>query len=181
MHCFYSAFFLANRSFEFTTMQTLQNPSALNHRFIAFATHALLAIAKWSLFVLPIVFAIVFLKAKYVLHYGETLRKLRIHHKALSNGPVRRYFENFFNERVNQSDQITGACTQCGNCCLEKQCVFLEPMDDDKFGCGIYSSPFRNLSNCGGFPISQEDITRYDCPGYVLTSKVIKIAVAQTS
>jgi hypothetical protein len=139
---------------------------------------SLLLLAKFAMPILPIFFGLIFLKPKYIAHYGETLRKLRIHHHALSQGPVHRYFESIFKRRINQSDQISGSCTQCGNCCLNQQCVFLEPIENGKFQCGVYTSPFRRFSNCGAFPISGEDIARYDCPGYELQSKtVIKISV----
>ena len=148
----------------------------LKNSFIRFPAKALLLLAKCSLPVLPFFFGFIFLKAKYVINYRETLQKLRIHHKALSQGPVDRYFESFFAIRMNESSQISGACTQCGNCCLNQQCFFLEPIEDTKFQCGIYNSPFRKLSNCGAFPISGEDIERYECPGYVLHPRnVIKI------
>lgn len=145
---------------------------------ISLLTKALLLGAEYLIFILPLIFCLIFLKTKYVLNYRDTLRKLRIHHKALSQGPVKRYVESFFSVRLNQSDQITGSCTQCGNCCLNKQCVFLEPLTDGKFECGVYSSPFRKFSNCSAFPISEEDIERYDCPGYILTPyPVIKISI----
>jgi len=150
----------------------------LKNHLIRLATRALLLLAKCSLPVLPFFFGLIFLKAKYIIHYRETLSKLKIHHKALSQGPVQRYFESFFAIRLNETNQISGACTQCGSCCLNQQCFFLEPIADEKFQCGIYNSPFRKLSNCGAFPISGEDIDRYECPGYILNHKsVIKIAV----
>ena len=150
----------------------------LKNSFIRIPTEALLLLAKFSIPVLPIFFSLIFLKPKYLLNYRETLQKLKIHHKALSQGPVQRYFESFFEIRLNESSQISGACTQCGSCCLNQQCFFLEPLPEEKFQCGIYNSPFRKLSNCGAFPISGEDIERYECPGYVLSPKtVIKIAV----
>jgi hypothetical protein len=150
----------------------------LKNYLIRLATRALLLLAKYSLPVLPFFFGLIFLKAKYIIHYRETLAKLKIHHKALSQGPVQRYFESFFAIRLNETNQISGACTQCGSCCLNQQCFFLEPIADEKFQCGIYNSPFRKLSNCGAFPISGEDIDRYECPGYILNHKsVIKIAV----
>jgi hypothetical protein len=138
----------------------------------------LLLLAKYALPVLPLIFGIIFLKSKYIIRYGETLRKLRIHHQALSQGPVQRYFDSIFENRINQSTHITGHCTQCGNCCLNQQCVFLEPIDNGKFQCGIYHSAFRKFSNCAAFPISGEDIERYECPGYELHPiRVIKISI----
>jgi hypothetical protein len=148
----------------------------LKNTFIRGSSIALLVLAKYTLPVLPLVFGVIFLKPKYILNYRKTLQKLQVHHKAVSQGPVQRYFESFFDIRLNESGLISGACTQCGSCCLNQQCFFLEPIPDDKFQCGIYNSPFRRLSNCGAFPISGEDIERYDCPGYVLNAKtVIKI------
>ena len=145
---------------------------------ITLPTKALLLGAEYLILILPFIFSLIFLKTKYILNYRDTLQKLRIHHKALSQGPVKRYVESFFSVRLNQSDQITGSCTQCGNCCLDKKCVFLEPLTDGKFECGVYNSPFRRFSNCGTFPISEEDIVRYDCPGYILTPyPVIKISI----
>ena len=150
----------------------------LKNTFIQVLAKALLLLAKVALPVLPFIFGFIFLKTKYILNYRATIQKLKIHHKALSQGPVRRYFESFFAVRLNESSQISGSCTQCGSCCLNQQCFFLEPIPEDKFQCGIYNSPFRKLSNCGAFPISGEDIERYECPGYVLNPKtVIRIAV----
>jgi hypothetical protein len=149
----------------------------LNPHFNQLPAKTLLRLAKFSIPVLPLIFGIIFIKPKYITRYGETLRKLKIHHQALSQGPVQRYFEAIFKSRLNLSSQITGSCTQCGNCCLNQQCVFLEPIDNGKFECGVYLSPFRKFSNCGAFPISGEDIERYQCPGYELQpSRVIKIA-----
>ena len=151
----------------------------LNYQLIRFITFFILLIARAFMWVMPIFFAIIFIKPQFVLNYKETLRKLRIHHTALSQGPVKRYVETFFKARINQTTHISGECTQCGNCCLNKQCVFLEPIEDDKFQCGVYNSPFRKLSNCGAFPISSEDIERYECPGYVFNHyPVIKIKKA---
>jgi len=138
-----------------------------NEQLIQYLTNLLLFFAKSVIWLMPLIFAIIFLKPQYFLNYKDTLRKLRIHHKALSQGPVKRYFENFFKTRIDQTNQISGECNQCGNCCLNQQCVFLEPIEDEKFQCGVYNSPFRKFSNCGAFPISSEDIERYACPGYV--------------
>ena len=60
--------------------------------------------------------------------------------------------------------EIAGSCVQCGNCCMNKRCVFLEPIDNDRYQCGIYHSPLRRWSNCGSFPLHAHDIARYACP-----------------
>jgi hypothetical protein len=59
---------------------------------------------------------------------------------------------------------------QCGNCCLNRQCAFLEPIADGKFQCGIYGSYLRRFSNCGSFPLHAQDIERYQCPSYFVES-----------
>ena len=115
---------------------------------------------------------------RYVRQYRHYVGKFSVHFDALSEGPVRHYLSDVFLQVKQVPDTIEGECVQCGNCCLNKRCAFLEPVGEDKFQCGIYNSPFRKLSNCGAFPISGEDIERYECPGYVLSPKtVIKIAV----
>lgn len=148
----------------------------MNETQVKFLSHFILLTAARIIWLMPLVMGIVFLKPKFVINYKESLRKLRIHHNALSQGPVKRYIESLYKTRLNQSNQITGSCTQCGNCCLNQQCFFLEPMADGKFHCGVYNSLFRKFSNCGAFPISNEDIQRYQCPGYELQAyPVIKI------
>jgi hypothetical protein len=149
----------------------------LKFNYIQIPAQTLLLVARLALPILPIVFSVAFRKRKYIVNYGDSLKKLKIHHTALSNGPVHRYFGSFFKVRLNQSENITGACTQCGNCCLNQACFFLEAIDNEKFQCGIYQSSFRQFSNCGAFPISEEDIQRYACPGYEFNlAKVIPIA-----
>ena len=140
----------------------------MNETQVKYLTQFILLIVSRLIWVMPLVMGIIFLKPKFVINYKDSLKKLRAHHSALSKGPVKRYIESLFKTRLNQSNQITGSCTQCGNCCLNQQCFFLEPIEDGKFQCGVYNSLFRKFSNCGAFPISNEDIQRYECPGYVL-------------
>ena len=105
----------------------------MNETQVKFLSHFILLTAARIIWLMPLVMGIVFLKPKFVINYKESLRKLRIHHNALSQGPVKRYIESLYKTRLNQSNQITGSCTQCGNCCLNQQCFFLEPMADGKF------------------------------------------------
>jgi hypothetical protein len=148
----------------------------MNETQVKYLSHFILLMAARLIWLMPLVMGIIFLKPKFVINYKESLRKLRIHHNALSQGPVKRYIESLYKTRLNQSNQISGSCTQCGNCCLNQQCFFLESLADGKFQCGVYNSLFRKFSNCGAFPISNEDIQRYECPGYVLQANpVIKI------
>lgn len=115
---------------------------------------------------LPLVAALLFWKKDYVLNYQQALRKIKIHVRAISEGPLQHYFQNilFFNVKV--SEPIIGHCSQCGNCCLNRQCFFLEQSEPEKYICGIYNSPLRRFSNCSSFPINGHDIERYQCPTY---------------
>jgi hypothetical protein len=115
---------------------------------------------------LPLLASVAYQRRKYVLQYWSTLKKMVIHLQALSEGPVLHYLQDVAGKRASIPAEIHGSCTQCGNCCLDKRCVFLEQTADDKYICGIYHSPLRRYSNCGSFPLSAHDIERYDCPGY---------------
>ena len=98
--------------------------------------------------------------------YRSTLHKLRIHIAALGEGPARHYFHDVMGRGSDVPQEIHGACVQCGNCCMDKRCMFLEPTPEGRYQCGIYHSPFRRLSNCGSFPLNAYDIERYACPSY---------------
>jgi hypothetical protein len=115
---------------------------------------------------LPLVAALLFWKRDYLQNYQQALNKIKIHVRAISAGPIQHYFQNilFFNDKV--SEPIKGHCSQCGNCCLNRQCFFLEQSDTDTYICGIYNSPLRRFSNCSSFPINSHDIERYQCPTY---------------
>ena len=119
---------------------------------------------------LPLVAALLFWKRDYLLNYKQALIKIKIHVHAISNGPLQHYFQNilFFNLKV--SEPIKGHCSQCGNCCLNRQCFFLDQSELDKYLCGIYNSPLRRFSNCSSFPINSHDIERYQCPTYIVIS-----------
>jgi hypothetical protein len=89
-----------------------------------------------------------------------------VHIAALRRGPAIHFFRDVLGQVSNIPDEIQGECVQCGNCCMNHQCAFLEKIADEKFQCGIYHSPFRQFSNCGSFPLNGHDIERYACPSY---------------
>lgn len=116
--------------------------------------------------VIPLLASLIFAKRRFSAEYLQTLRKMLTHIGALRQGPAVHFFHDVLG-RVNKvPDDIQGECVQCGNCCMNHQCVFLEQVDAKKFQCGIYHSPFRRLSNCGSFPLNRHDIERYACPSY---------------
>lgn len=114
----------------------------------------------------PLCASLVFGRWKYLGDYSGFIRRMRIHIEALREGPARHYFEDVMGRASAVPQDIAGSCVQCGNCCMDKRCVFLEPIADQRFQCGIYHSPFRRFSNCGSFPLNAHDIQRYACPSY---------------
>ena len=117
----------------------------------------------------------VFWQKHFFINYIQTLKKIGRHLKAMREGPALHYFADVMG-RASQIPQVMGgSCVQCGNCCMNKRCMFLQPIADDKYQCGIYSSPLRRFSNCGSFPLNAYDIERYECPSYF----VISITVAK--
>jgi hypothetical protein len=121
---------------------------------------------------MPLLASILFLRRKYVREYCNTIRKVLIHIAALKEGPAKHYFHDVLGRGSDVPEEIHGECVQCGNCCMDRRCVFLEPMGLDKYQCGIYHSPFRKLSNCGSFPLNQWDIDRYACPSYTASAVI---------
>lgn len=80
----------------------------------------------------------------------------------------------FFLKRKLKSDtqkyKIGGYCNNCGNCCLDKVCIFLEKKNN-KYLCAIYDSPFRKAFNCFNYPMNKNEINFYQCPTYFVINE----------
>ncbi len=153
-------------------------PTPTHARLNAWRRSAVALLAKafsWScqglLPVMPALMALLLLDRKFVANYRIYLAKFRIHFRALHQGPVEHYFNDVFFRFKQVPVAIQGECIQCGNCCLNRQCAFLEPVDGGKFQCGIYGSYLRRFSNCGSFPLHAHDIARYQCPSYFVAGQ----------
>ena len=125
--------------------------------------------------VIPLLASLVFAKKSFSAEYLRTLRKMLTHIAALRKGPAVHFFHDVLGRVHKVPEDIQGECVQCGNCCMNHQCVFLEQVDTNRFACGIYHSPFRKLSNCGSFPLNRHDIERYACPSYFVRSPKFQI------
>ena len=119
---------------------------------------------------MPLLMAVLLLDRRFLTDYRAQRAKFKIHFQALSQGPVAHYFNDVFLRYKQVPVTVYGECVQCGNCCLNRQCAFLEPIADGKFQCGIYGSYLRRFSNCGSFPLHAQDIERYQCPSYFVES-----------
>ena len=134
---------------------------------IAVALAALFNAACFLLLpVMPLIVSVLVWDSRYLRRYGHYFVKFVEHFKALREGPVRHYLADVFLQVREVPATIAGHCVQCGNCCLDKRCAFLQPLGDGKFACGIFHSTVRRFSNCGSFPLHARDIERYQCPSY---------------
>ncbi|MBC7916172.1 MAG: hypothetical protein H7Y28_00030 [Rhodoferax sp.] len=140
--------------------------------FLARASAATFVIAMYALLpLLPVLASLVFVKWKYCTEYRKTLAKMLTHLAALRKGPTVHFFHDVLGRVSAVPETIHGECIQCGNCCMNHQCMFLEQVDAKRFQCGIYHSPLRRLSNCSSFPLNRYDIERYACPSYFVTAQ----------
>ena len=73
-------------------------------------------------------------------------------------------------QKEEKTYQIAGYCNNCGNCCINKKCIFLRSDDSLKFYCSIYHSKLRKLFNCAEYPINEEELVFYNCPTYYVVS-----------
>ena len=135
-------------------------------------TRAYLTSLYLAMPIMPLLASVFFLKLKYVRNYAATFKKCREHVQALAEGPANHYFRDLAGLVKVIPNDIEGSCVQCGNCCMDRRCLFLEPVADGKFNCGIYGSVWRRFSNCGSFPINRNDIERYECPSYFVKGEV---------
>lgn len=136
-----------------------------------YAAHGLIVLLYCLLPLLPVLMAIAFMRWRFIRHYSNTLHRLRRHLEALREGPVQHFFADVLGRAQTIPAEITGSCVQCGNCCMERRCVFLEQVTNGTYQCGIYSSVWRRFSNCGSYPLNQHDIDRYACPSYSCVSE----------
>jgi hypothetical protein len=134
-------------------------------------SRAYLGAMTLALPLMPLLAGLVFLRLRYVVNYSDTFKKCVAHVRALAEGPANHYFRDVAGLVKEVPTEIHGSCVQCGNCCMNHRCMFLEPAGDGKFNCGIYDSVWRNFSNCGSFPINRTDIERYQCPSYFVAGE----------
>jgi hypothetical protein len=144
------------------------------------AANVLVVVLYCSLPLLPLLAAMMFMRWSFVRDYPTTLRKMRRHLHAMRQGPVQHFFREVLGRAPVVPAEIGGSCVQCGNCCMERQCAFLEQVAEDKYQCGIYSSVWRRFSNCGSYPLNQRDIDRYACPSYYCVSEQTTQYVAES-
>ena len=117
---------------------------------------------------LPLLLSLLTGKGRFARNYYRTIVKLLITLVAMrQRRSVERYAQSLlFVSRPPQAKKIGGFCNHCGNCCLDRRCLFLEKGRENQYFCGIFGTTLRRFTNCGAYPIDQEDIDLYACPTY---------------
>jgi hypothetical protein len=132
----------------------------------------------------PVFLAIEAREPYYVNHYFETIYNgLRTLWHAYKNGSVTRFVKyNIFTTPAYIEEQLgarLGACTRCAKCCKMLQCDYLAYNKKDReYYCSVYNTPYWIFGSCGRYPIDQQDIDDYNCPGFGFPESVAAAAGA---
>jgi hypothetical protein len=126
----------------------------------------------------PIFMSIVAKDAYYVNHYFETLwHVIRTMRNAWRNRSWGRIFKyNVWKTPLEIEEALgsrMGACTRCAKCCKMLQCDYLAyDKGSHEYFCSVYNTPFWIFGDCGRYPIDQQDIDDYNCPGFAFPESV---------
>jgi hypothetical protein len=104
---------------------------------------------------------------RYVRGYRATLSRAVGHLGAQIRTEAITRYVGHARGRVALPEGIAGSCTHCGNCCLERRCIFLDWNADGQSRCRIYGSGFWKRLACGRYPRHGLDIALYRCPGFL--------------
>jgi hypothetical protein len=133
---------------------------------MALLAYALLPLA-------PFLAAAVARDPSYIARYRTTLPQCARHIRgALRGRSVSRYIVQKLAPHREEPQQVSGACTHCGNCCLFGGCVYLEFDAQGRSMCRIYGGRVWKMLSCGEYPISAREIELYDCPSFTATPSV---------
>jgi hypothetical protein len=124
----------------------------------------------------PLTCALLSGRTQYLRQYRRTLVKSAHLAKALHRSRVvSRNLERKLQLGAKSFEAIEGSCTHCGQCCVDRSCVFLSWDDDSASRCSIYGNWFWRLTSCGGYPLDSESIDVYSCPSFkAIPIKIIR-------
>lgn len=115
---------------------------------------------------------------RYVTRYPRSIVAVIAHMRASyrTHAFARHLLRNL---APRSSAKPVGNCTHCGNCCLEKSCIFVEFDPAGRSSCRIYGTRLWKLLACGEYPVDAQDIELYACPSFSIpagpVNKVIVI------
>lgn len=116
--------------------------------------------------VAPIVASLIAGDASYTRHYARTMVRAARHIGAQFRARAFSRWVFYRTPPASERDDVVGSCTHCGNCCLHRQCVFLDWSAEGHSRCRIYGRAFWRLLACGRYPESALDISLYACPSF---------------
>lgn len=117
----------------------------------------------------PLLLSLLTGKGRFARNYYRTITRLLITLDAMrERHSVERYVQSllFVSRAPQAKKKIGGFCSHCGNCCLDRRCLFLEKGKENEYFCGIFGTTLRRLTSCGAYPIDRQDIDLYACPTY---------------
>ena len=130
----------------------------------------------------PIAAAIIAHDSSYLRHYWRSLGASMRHLEGMKRGrPVGRAISRIWLGRENEHSVVTGNCSHCGKCCLDRACIFLRWDDEGNSRCQIYRTAFWRILPCGEYPLNGDEIAQYACPSFAATSSRIIPIIPVTS
>ena len=121
---------------------------------------------------------------RYLRHYVDTVRRTaRMTQQMLKADVVaRRMLIKLSRYKSASLERVVGECTHCGNCCINKSCVYLEFDHNLHSRCAVYNNWFWKMTRCADYPINALEIALYSCPSYstaasagIITEQPVKI------
>ena len=126
----------------------------------------LLSVAAVLLPLLPLATSLVSADPGYLRRYGGTMRTCAHMLRAMARKRViGRNLHRILRGSVD-SERIEGHCVHCGNCCIDRKCVFVRVDTSGRSSCSIYGSRTFAALSCGQYPINAADIAVYACPTF---------------
>ncbi len=108
----------------------------------------------------------------YATRYFQTMwHCVRTFRNTVRNGSLMRIFKyNVLMSPAEVEHALSirqGACTRCAKCCKMLQCTYLAYDKGSKqYYCQVFNSKYWIFGSCGRFPLDQQDIDDYNCPGF---------------
>jgi hypothetical protein len=133
---------------------------------------AVLAFGWFMLPVWPFVGLAITRDITWLRRYLRTLGAVMRHLEGLwrAHAIERVLLPRFGVSKPAQRGTITGECTHCGNCCLNRSCIFLSFDAQGRSSCQIYGSRLWDALACGDYPVDRIDIALYRCPSFTVVS-----------
>ena len=108
---------------------------------------------------------------RFLRFYGDSVRRSVKTLRALYRADViarnlERLLGQFFAAPAANEFCVEGDCTHCGQCCLDRSCVFLTWTHSGLSRCSIHNTWFWKLTSCGNYPIDAQSIETYSCPSF---------------